>query len=94
MSRYNNSLLAAARRAELESTMPLLNGPYDEDELDDRRRYKAPKALRRLQKQFTYDKQLAAFRLKYNRDPASETELEVFCEHYLIGIYNGGFDTI
>jgi len=69
------------------------NDPVPVDSGGDRQQ-KVPKALRRLKKQFTYDKQLVAFRQKYGRDPSSETELEVFCDLYLIGIYNSGRDII
>jgi hypothetical protein len=55
---------------------------------------KEPRALRRLRKKFTYDKQLKAFRQKYDREHESETELEVYCELVLIERYNAGRDDI
>ncbi len=75
--------------------MPLVNGlnrdPYDDDPP---RQHKAPKALRRLRKQFTYAKQLEAFRSVFHREPQSETELEMFVEAYITEVYNSGNDTL
>jgi hypothetical protein len=75
--------------------MPIVNGPYH-DPLDDEpgARHKAPKALRRLRKQFTEDKQLAAFRSVFDHEPANDKELEIFADTYITEMYNGGRDNL
>jgi len=73
--------------------MPKDYEPYrDPADYDAPRKHKAPKALRRLRKQFTYDLQLAKFQEIFNREPASDGELDVFVEEYLIELYNSDFD--
>jgi hypothetical protein len=74
--------------------MAIINGPYDDEDLSDGRRFKAPKALRRLQKQFTYDKKLEKFRDVFGRPPHGDDELEMFAENYLLEVYNSGDDEI
>ena len=54
------------------------------------RRYKAPKALRRLWKLFPYASQLYAFRQVFGREPESDDELDRFAEEYVIEAYNNG----
>ena len=73
--------------------MPIINGPYSDD-IDGGRRYKASKALRRLQRMFTLEKKLQRFEEAFLRKRASEDELEVFAETYLIDSYNSGRDEI
>ena len=70
--------------------MAIVNGPYDDEDLNGRRRYKVPKAMRRLQKQFTLEKKLEKFREVFGREPRGEDELEQFAENYLIEVYNSG----
>ncbi len=73
--------------------MPIDSGPYYDPEDDEPpRRHKAPKALARLRRQFTYEKQLEKFREIFDRDPHSDDELEVFAETYITEMYNSGFD--
>jgi hypothetical protein len=75
--------------------MPLVNGPYRDPYDDDPpRQHKAPKALRRLRKQFTYAKQLEAFRSVFHREPQSDSELEMFAETYITERYNSGADNL
>jgi hypothetical protein len=75
--------------------MPIVNGPYD-DPWDDNppRQHKAPKALRRLRKQFTLSKQLEAFRSVFKREPQNDGELEMFAETYITERYNSGHDNL
>jgi hypothetical protein len=59
--------------------MSIVNGPYrDPEDEDPPRLHKAPKALRRLRKQFPYAKQLEAFRSVFHREPQNDSELEMF----------------
>ena len=74
--------------------MAIINGTYDDDDLNDGRRYKVPKALRRLQQQFTYDKKFEKFREVFGRPPRGDDELEMFAENYLLEVYNSGDDRI
>jgi hypothetical protein len=64
--------------------MPIINGPYRDPEEDEPPRpHKAPKALARLKRQFTYEKQHETFREVFGRDPDSADELEWFAEGYI-----------
>jgi hypothetical protein len=73
--------------------MPIVNGPYrDPEENEPPRRYRTPKALARLKRRFTYEKQLEVFRETFERDPESDDELEEFTEEYLRELYNSGID--
>jgi hypothetical protein len=75
--------------------MPIVNGPYrDWEEHDPRPRHKVPKALARLKRQFTHEKQLETFREVFGRDPGTDDELEVFSEEYIIELYNSGYDEL
>jgi hypothetical protein len=74
--------------------MSIVNGPYDESVFDDEPKYKEPKALRRLRRQFTLAKQLEKFREVFGREPQGDSELEMFVETYLIEVYNSGDDEI
>ena len=65
--------------------------PYDDDPPP---RYKEPKALRRMRKQFTYDLQLQRFREVFRREPASDEELDGFVEEFLLERYNSGADQL
>jgi len=73
--------------------MPIINGPYGDPEEDEPPRgLKAPNALARLKRQFTYEKQLEAFREVFGRDPDTDDELESFAEEYIRELYNSGHD--
>jgi hypothetical protein len=75
--------------------MPIVNGPYRDPEVGQRRRRrKAPSALVRLKRQFTYEKRMAAFREVYGREPGSDEELEAFAEEYILELYNSGDDDL
>ncbi|MFO0952840.1 MAG: hypothetical protein U0835_17160 [Isosphaeraceae bacterium] len=73
--------------------MPIINGPYRDPEGDEPpRRHRAPGALVRLRRQFTYEKQQEKFRQVFGRDPHSDDELEAFAEEYINELYNSGYD--
>lgn len=73
--------------------MPISDEPYrDPEEGDPPRRHKTPKALARLRRKFTPDKQLEAFHEVFGRDPRGDDELEEFVEEYLRELYNSGID--
>ena len=74
--------------------MSIVNGPYRDPERDGPRRRKTPKALARLRQQFTYERQLAAFRDAFQRDPDSDEELGAFAEEYIRELYNSGYDEL
>ena len=75
--------------------MPIINGPYrDPYEENQPPRRKPPKALVRLRKQFTYERQLEVFHETYGRGPSSDDELEAFAEEYILELYNSGYDEL
>lgn len=75
--------------------MSIIYGPHDDPEEGSRpRRWKVPKALARLHRQFTYERKLEVFRQTYQRDPASDDELEAFAEEFIRELYNSGYDEI
>lgn len=64
--------------------MPIDDGPYPDPERDESpRQYKTPKALARLKRLFTHEKQLEMYREVFGRNPDSDDELESFAEEYL-----------
>lgn len=73
--------------------MPIINGPYRDPERDEPpTERKTPRALARLQRQFTYEKRLAMFREVFGHDPVSDDELDSFAEEYVRELYNEGYD--
>jgi hypothetical protein len=75
--------------------MPIIDGPYrDPAENRPPRRRKTPKALIRLRRQFTYERQLEVFRRTFEREPANDDELEAFADEYIREMYNSGADEL
>jgi hypothetical protein len=75
--------------------MPTVSGPFRDPEEDKpSRRRKTPKALARMRREFTYERRLASFREAFDRDPASDNELDAYAEEYIRELYNSGLDEI
>ncbi len=66
---------------------PVLPDP-DDDEFDE------PAGLSQLRASFPYDRQVAAFRSVFGREPTSDAELDAFVEEFTREMFNSGYDEV
>ena len=57
-----------------------------------KKRNRVPEALRHLRRTLTEPMRLRAFYEVFGRDPASDEELDIFIEEYILETYNAGWD--